>query len=219
MSYADFRERCAKIADQWPGAEGFDDDKTDKEIIAVVDVRKRIAAAIRAIDAPLDSVEPQAPDTDGTTVFLKVNFGAPAQAKLDAIQKETRASSSRIFYNMLMAVDTSPLGLRALLPELFPTGETPAAPTFLDANPPAPHRVTIDIYGEEFDFRASAHEARRLIKLMDRVLGARKDVTRLKRQLAAAEAASFNGIGVGTGNVGAGIVVDDPDAGGQTEPE
>jgi hypothetical protein len=56
-------------------------------------------------------------DPEETTVFLKCNLGAAAQAKLDVIQKETGASSARIFLNMLMTVDTSPRGLRALLPE------------------------------------------------------------------------------------------------------
>jgi hypothetical protein len=75
-----------------------------------------------------------------------------------------------------------------------------------------PHNVTIDIYGEEFHFKASADEARRLIKTFERVLAARKDVTRLKRELAGAEAKSFNGVGIGEG-----IVVDDPDGVGKTE--
>jgi hypothetical protein len=165
---------------------------------------------IELSDEDIDAMKGTITDAEPaeTATFLRCNFGPIGQAKLDAIQKETGASSARIFYNMLMAVDTSPRGLRALLPELFPPAETPAAPTFLDANEPTPHNVTIDIYGEEFNFRASADESRRLIKLMERVLAARKDVTRLKRQLAAAEAASFNGVGIGEG-----IVVDDPDGG------
>jgi hypothetical protein len=74
------------------------------------------------------------------------------------------------------------------------------------SEPPTPHNVTIDIYGEEFH-KASADEARRLIKTFERVLAARKDVTRLKRELVDAEKAAFNGVGIGEG-----IVVDDPDA-------
>lgn len=37
------------------------------------------------------------------------------------------------------------------------------------AGAPTPHNVTIDIYGEEFNFKASADEARRLIKAFERV--------------------------------------------------
>jgi hypothetical protein len=81
----------------------------------------------------------------------------------------------------------------------------------IDPIPTTPHNVTIDIYGEEFHFKASADEARRLIKTFERVLAARKDVTRLKRELAGAEAKSFVSVGVGEG-----IVVDDPDG---VEPE
>lgn len=82
------------------------------------------------------------------------------------------------------------------------------------ADTTTPCNVTLDIYGEEFNFKASRYEARRLIAAFERVLAARRSVRRLQGELDAARAQSFDGVSIGAG---AGIVVDDPDAGGQTE--
>jgi hypothetical protein len=137
----------------------------------------------------------------------------PAQAVFKTIKRETglgnqdktrRNDHAKILDSLLRKADTSPLGLIAMFPERFPGWKVETTDPV-----PTPHNVTIDIYGEAFHFKASADEARRLIKLFERVLAARKDVTRLKRELAGTEAKSFNGVGVG---IGQGIMVDDPDA-------
>jgi hypothetical protein len=140
---------------------------------------------------------------------LTVAISQSAYRTMHILRRQTGLSGSDIVERLLERADTSPLGRIAMFTERFPGWSVETTDPV-----PTPHNVSIDIYGEEFNFRASADEARRLIKLMERVLAARKDVTRLKRELAAAEAKSFVGVGIGDG-----IVVDDPDGGALAQGE
>jgi hypothetical protein len=138
-----------------------------------------------------------------------------ARVGLERIRRETGVHYADIIERVLETTDRSPIGLRMLFPDRF--GPEPVITQrhcgFVDITP-TPCNVTIDIYGEEFHFKASADEARRLIKTFERVLAARRSVRRLQGELDAARAQSFDGVAVGAG---AGIVVDDPDAGGKSE--
>jgi hypothetical protein len=137
----------------------------------------------------------------------------PAQAVFTTIKRETglgnqaktrRNDHGKILDSLLREADTSPLGLIAMFPERFKGW---SAETVV----PTPHNVSIDIYGEEFHFKASADEARRLIRTFERVLAARKDVRRLEDELAEAKQRDFSGVRVAAYE---GIMVDDPDASG-----
>lgn len=136
------------------------------------------------------------------TMVMNVSVWSDSGEKLRVIERQTGCTTGEVFERLVERADTSPFGLFALFPDRFKGWSVE------NVDPvPTPYGVTVDMYGESFAFKADASEARRLIKAMERVLAARKDVTRLKRELATAEAASFLNVGIGEG-----ISVDDPDA-------